>query len=241
MTMNKAKLLSTYLLAGLILSVSNPYGYASAQIPSAPLPLSEYSSIIGFNPPPDNGSPNRTRSGATRDGSCEGYAFTLDDSVGLTTEEQLVLHLYLPTPEDEGSAVDRVALSMKTPDGSEIYETRVDLADSEGIVKVNLPEALPALELEKEYVWSAVLMCNGQLSPGSPVLTGAIRRVAPMMTAEQMATTSLSHRSALYGESGLWYDWITSLAMLRIEDPSDSRLFEMGQHLQSIADSQKQG
>lgn len=183
-----------------------------------------YASRISFIPPADDGAPRSTRSGASRlPDQCGAMPLLPKSGIGLTANEQPSLFLYF----SQGSTVDQAILSMKAADQSEIYETTVSLpqvgsAEKGAVVKVNLPESLPSLEAGKEYTWSLVLMCNGQLRPDSPVLEGGVKRVAPIPAADE-TSVSLAQQAEIYGNAGLWYDLLSTLALMREQEPENAQ------------------
>lgn len=228
--MNRKQLLSIGSLLGLLLSSLSAVETASAQAIGGQRSAEIWAAQLGFMPPPDNRAPRTTQGGATR-GSCTGTALTLETGGGLTTADQLPLHLYLPTSTDSQSVVEQVLLILTKTDGTEHYEAKVQLPAHEGVVQLPLPTTLPPLELNEEYNWSAILLCDGQLKPDSPVLTGSVKRVAPLMMTEDV---DASEQATMYAEAGLWYDWISALAQLRTDNPQDARLLELGQHLTNL-------
>jgi hypothetical protein len=191
-----------------------------------------YSARIGFVPPASDGAPRRTHSGASRlPSQCGGLPLLPENGLGLTANEQLSLYVYL----SPGSVVHQGRLSVTAADDSEYYETLVDfpieqLTEAGGVMEIDIPETLPALKSDQEYSWSLVLMCNGQLRPDSPVLNGAIQRVAPVEKA-QGNDISLAEKAEIYGEAGLWYDLLSTLAAMRGENPSD---VEVAAHWSSV-------
>lgn len=180
---------------------------------------------ITFVPPADDGAPKRTRSGATRIGDetrsrCNGIVPLLPETgLGLTSKEQLSLFVYAP----EGS-VSQALLSVESIDEMEQYDAFVHLPDHGGVVEVALPETLPLLKTDEQYSWSLVLMCDGELRPDSPVITGEIKRVSPVLEAVPAEMVSLAEKAVIYGESGLWYDLVSTLALMRAENPDDDQL-----------------
>jgi hypothetical protein len=222
------RIVGTVAFMGLLQSFYSPaMAFTLENMPLANAPVDNtpaadiYLARAGFVPPTDEGAPRSTRSGATR-GQCAGIVPLLPESgAGLTAADRISLYLYVP----EGS-VDQALLSLKSLSGSEQYDAMVSLPENGGIVAVEFPETMAALEVDQQYSWSLVLMCNGELRPDSPVVTGLVRRVAPVLSAAQKETTTLLEQAEIYGEAGLWYDLVSTLALLRTENPNDDQLTE---------------
>jgi len=173
--------------------------------------------------PRTNGTPQRTHSGASRrpdlPGQCGGLALLPEGNSGLTTRDQLSLYVYFA----EGTVVDQAILSLKSPDESEYYQTDLTLpteafAKTGGVMEVAFLDMTPKLTMDETYTWSLILKCNGQMRPDSPILGGVIQRVPSTLNVR--ADASLSEKAQAYGDAGLWYDVLGTLAMMRTEDPS---------------------
>ena len=183
----------------------------------------------GFIPPSTEGAPERTHSGASRrpeiPGRCGGLALTPEGGWGLTTSDQLALYVYF----SENTVVDQAILSLKSPDESEYYQTDVELpvekfSKAGGVIEVGFSDITPKLTTNENYEWSLVLKCNGQTRPDSPILGGSIKRIDSTVSTD--SDVSLSEKAQAYGDAGLWYDVLGTLAMMRTEDPSRLQVAE---------------
>lgn len=214
-------------LLGVLLPATSLFSAAIAQSPGRLESTNTYASRIGFVPPINDRAPRRTHSGASRrllPAQCGGLALLPESGLGLTASEQLSLYVYFA----EGTVVDEAILSLKSVDESEYFEANLDLpreklAEQGGVMEVAFPEALPALTAGEEYTWSLVLKCNGQLRPDSPVLGGAVEWVEPM-NANVQSDTPLAVQAQAYGEAGLWYDLLDTLALMRAADPANAQI-----------------
>ncbi len=215
-------------LLGVLLPCTSIFDTAIAQSADRLRTTETHATRIGFVPPLTSGSPNRTHSGASRrpmPSQCGGIAILPESGIGLTATEELSLYVYFA----EGTVVDEAILSLKSLDESEYFEANLSLprekfAESGGVMEVAFPEALPVLPADEEYTWSLVLKCNGQLRPDSPVLGGAIQRVESTVNIQPDA--SLVEQAQAYGEAGLWYDLLDTLALMRVEDSADVQSME---------------
>lgn len=206
-------------------------------------------SMVRFVPPPppiaDRGAPSgRLRGGASR-GQCPAIAKPLTALVpatkktlnlkqalsnsaldtfevvwGLTTAESPTLWFYVPY-----SLTPKLPLQFVLQDDqdNEVY-TGVPLTvfqTSPGIIKFSLPSTV-ALKIGKMYHWYFEIDCASD----APVFVeGWIQRTAlkPALLS-QLKQASPRQKVALYAANGIWFDALTTLAELRIANPSDSTL-----------------
>jgi hypothetical protein len=231
MFMKRKNVFSAVVSLGIILPVISTAHVAIAQGQDILRLADSYSARIGFVPPADDGAPRSTRSGASRrpfPQTCGTLPLLPENGLGLTTDEQFSLYAYFA----KGSTVNKVMINVTSADQSEYYETSVNLpvdkfAEKGGVIKVEPTETLPTLKTDEEYSWSIVLMCDGQIDPrpDSPVLTGAVKRVAPILTA-QSGDISLMEQAKMYGDAGVWHNLLSTLALMRIETPENEQAKE---------------
>jgi hypothetical protein len=93
------------------------------------------------------------------------------------------------------------------------------------VIGVKLPASAPALEVGKNYKWSLVMVCGGELEPDSPGVEGWVRRVAPTPTLKSQKQLEVSLESASeLAKAGIWYDALSALAQLRQAQPENLAL-----------------
>jgi hypothetical protein len=190
---------------------------------------------VTFNPPGED-KPKQSSGGASRGGQCprddrqiKPYITALipTSELGLTIEERPTLFVYVPeTPARKAF--------FSLHDESEIthYQTFIDLSDRSGVIAISLPSDAPALLTGKEYKWSFVLMCDNLLRPDSPLVEGYIKKITPNSVLSQRLEEATSlERAKLYGEAGIWYETIATLAQLRISNPDDTKLITVWEEL----------
>jgi hypothetical protein len=187
--------------------------------------------------PPQGRQPGQTVGGASRGGQCPldvgpNLPFTPLLPVGspaLTMKTHPSFMVYLP----ETSATQAL-LSVKDAAENYDYQAIMPISDRSGIVSLTIPDDAPALEVNHEYQWSLVLMCDNQLRPDSPVIQGDVMRVATSgYLTDKLAQANLLESAALYGEEGIWYDALTSMAQLKTAHPEDQDLAVNWQNLLS--------
>ncbi len=219
--MNKRSMYSVSSIAGVclfsLLTGAGAIAQTSAPSSSA-LPSGASAVPIGFVPPADDRAPEYTRPGGTRS-SCDAISILPENGTGLTVAARPMLQAYFK------SGVEQIWLAVKAVDGSEYYtfedDDYLEIPLGGGLVEVPLPKTLVELTPDKPYIWSIVLMCGDPLGPSTPVINGGIKRVSPVPPAYGDSTLSLSEKASVYGESGLWYDLISTLTLLRQQQPEN--------------------
>jgi len=182
--------------------------------------------------PPGANAPTSATGGASRDsGSCltgtqaSNFVPVLPQSnIGLTVKERPTFFVNLPQNSAKG-----ILLSVQDEDRTYYYKTTVNSPKKAGVFAITLPEDAPALEVGKNYQWHVVLLCNEQLEPDSPSVSGWVKRVE--VAALETEATPSAKSVSLYGERGIWYDMLSSLAELRNSQPDNAALVTDWQNL----------
>lgn len=219
--------LTTGLIPGLQASVK------AQQQPSGQVANFPGSSVLHITfDPPGPGKPKDTAGGASRDGSqCSQDLVSQSSCVkplmpatqdGLTLAERPVFLVYVPQ-----TSAKQVFFSLVDENNQHIYQAKVPITGNSGILSFQLPDNAPALEIGKNYQWAFIIVGEQGLKPDSPVVQGAIKRIAADTTLKsQLANASPLERAALYGKAGIWVDTISTLAELRKAQPHDVNLAE---------------
>lgn len=191
---------------------------------------------LQFNPitPPDRGTPP-TDSGTGSRGEClakKGIPslkrLTGSPALKFTLSAYPTIWLYVPyTTQDAPDGNFSLQLGDK-----EIYQTKIQLPKTPGIIGIPLPKNLPPLALEQDYRWyidvncSSAITTNTSASPAS--VTGLIRRIQPSeeLKKELADTTTALEKIAVYARYGIWYETLTQLAQLRLKEPQNPQLQE---------------
>ena len=204
-------------------------GMQAAETTGKALPLlGEVSSRAGaiaqeFQPPADRGVPGRREGGGTRSGSdIEGIRPTVlipDSNIGLTTLAQPILFVYIPA--EVGGLTAEFAVANLT--GDDPGYTTVTLPTEAGVVGLPLPTSIPDLEPGEVYQWSLSIVIDPQDRGRDIFMNGAIERITPDMALQtQLADRSIEAIAPLYAESGLWFDALNILAILRAQEPTNA-------------------
>ena len=141
---------------------------------------------------------------------------------GITTREHPAFWLYIPmTQAREG---ELLVFTEQTDE--EIYQGKIRLPSSPGIVKVQLPaEPAVALKAGQRYLWQFALICDRADRGQDRFVSGWIDRIAP---AAERSPDSLQ-QAAHFARSGVWYDLLAVLVDLRggqLQDADFARLWQ---------------
>ncbi|WP_158441862.1 DUF928 domain-containing protein [Pleurocapsa sp. PCC 7319] len=202
---------------------------------------------ISFNPPaqlepPNRGTPKSNKGTGSR-GDClyNSYLPQLQSLAGknylkFTTSDRPTIWVYLPYTKNEAPYGE---FSLQDGD-KELYRTRFQLKTKPGIMGIKLPSTVESLKVGKSYRWYVDINCSNSLSkddfstPAS--LTGMIERVAYSQDFRREIQKTASkplNQIATYAKHGIWYDALTELAQLRLEQPDNSILKQIWNQLLS--------
>ncbi|MEM7594800.1 MAG: DUF928 domain-containing protein [Cyanobacteria bacterium P01_A01_bin.83] len=191
---------------------------------------------VTFNPPAGN-KPQSSAGGASRSiGQCIMQAENSNlpltpllpaDALGLTVSSHPTVLAYLPEIN-----ANKVFFSWQDENNQEHYQTILPIANQEGIISLTLPEDAPPLEVGKNYQWALAIMCDGRLQPDSPMIQGQIQRVeVEPSVSDRLVSANALEIAAIYGEAGIWYETVATLAQLKITQPNHASLKDNWQEL----------
>ena len=183
---------------------------------------------VTFDPPKD-GQPDDSAGGASRGGGICPQDAKVGSPItplmpanryGLTVADHPTFFVYVPQ-----TSAQKALFVLKDKNEDYYYHKTLSLPSTAGIISFTLPTDAPAIEIGKRYQWSFVMICGEAIRPDSPGVKGQIQRIEPNQgLLSQLKNLSPLERAALYGNNGIWYDTLTSLAQLRREQPGDSTL-----------------
>ena len=193
-------------------------------------------SKVTFNPPAGD-KPKTSRAGASRSiGECINQAENSNlplapllpvSAQGLTVASHPTVLAYLPQ-----TSAKQVLFSWRDENNNDHYQTILPIDNQGGAISLTLPEDAPPLEVGKNYQWALAIMCDGRLQPDSPMIQGQIRRVALEATlSDRLKNANLLESAAIYGEAGIWYETVATLAKLKTAQPGDQNLASNWQDL----------
>lgn len=208
------------LLANLLPGLSTPL-QASEVRQRSPLKVT-------FQPPGED-RPRETAGGASRGEQCpqdtnvNPYITPLIPAGNtrlLTATARPTFFVYVPQ-----TSAQKAFFSLQDEQHNNYYQSFLTLDRQSGIASISLPADAPALEVGKPYRWYFVLMCDNILKPDSPLVEGHIQRIEPALALiSRLEEATPLERAALYGEAGIWYDTLATLAQLRRSNPNQLTL-----------------
>ncbi|MFB2917667.1 MULTISPECIES: DUF928 domain-containing protein [Aerosakkonema] len=102
--------------------------------------------------------------------------------------------------------------------------------EKSGIVQVQLPKELPALEVGKKYRWSVSLICDSNRPSNNVFVQSWIERVSPSAELTQKlaavqtgysSAQTLREQARVYAQAGIWYNALEDLARSYTANPND--------------------
>ncbi len=229
---NKCLFFSLFALTLCLEIISFPFLSNTVQAQS----VSENQINISFNQsfitPPEPGAPSNTVGGASRGDRCSQDRQDLAPYLtpllpasqkNLTLEQRPIFLVYLPK-----TAARKAFFSLKDSQGNDYYQTFLDLSEKSGIVQIPLPEDAPILEINKDYKWSFVILCDRNLRPDSPLVEGNVRRIAlednSQLKSDLQKSTTEIEKAKVYANAGIWYETLAILAQLKQSNPENEAL-----------------
>ena len=222
-------------LCGLSILIT-PYWHGKVLAQENSNSVSARSFKVTFNPPAGD-QPQRSTGGASRSiGQCINQAENSDvplvpllptSAKGLTVASHPTVLAYLP-----GTSAEKVFFSWRDEQNNDHYQAILPIEHQAGIISLTLPEDAPPLEIGKNYQWALAVMCGGKLKPDSPMIQGQIQRVTIESTlSDRLKNADALETAAIYGEAGIWYETIATLAKLQITEPNNPSLTSNWQEL----------
>ncbi|MEG4392457.1 DUF928 domain-containing protein [Microcoleus sp. BROC3] len=179
--------------------------------------------------PPEDGVPGRREGGGTRGLECPTATTALtalipQSTMGQTISATPTFFYYLPVALDKTVQFELADERDKT-----LYKKSFRMVTSRaGIVSVSLGSDgnSPALEVGKNYQWYFTIKCNPKNTTDDVLVSGWINRtaLAPTVKIELDRSPDSRAKLSIFAQQGLWYEYLATLAQLRMESPSDASL-----------------
>ncbi|WP_159789436.1 DUF928 domain-containing protein [Sodalinema gerasimenkoae] len=141
----------------------------------------------------------------------------------LTVSEHPSFFVYVPE-----TTVETGSFSLQDSSGDLHYRTHVDLPEQGGIVQITLPADYPEIALGEDYSWYFEVHCVSEFDPNNPTIEGTVYRL-PLeeSLAEALANADTALDIAqVYGEFGIWYDALGTLATAYQGEPENHIITE---------------
>ncbi|MCS6781621.1 MAG: DUF928 domain-containing protein [Gloeomargarita sp. SKYBB_i_bin120] len=189
--------------------------------------------VTGFVPPAA-GLPGNREGGATRGAVCPVSSKPLTALIptrhlGLTAAARPSFFFYLPPVE--GRTVEFVLMDSR---GAEVF-TYTGRAQQSGIVRLDLPENAPALQVGELYQWYFSVVCDPQDRTADLYVRGSVQRVAlPASFQQQLQRVPRNEHPYIYASAGLWHETLAALLDLRQSQPQNGQLMADWQSLLQI-------
>lgn len=177
---------------------------------------------VTFNPPQED-QPKTSQGAASRcTGECNLPFVPLipTSATGLTVAAHPTILVYFPQTSGQ-----QVLFSWRDENNQDHYQTVISLNPQIGVTSFALPKDAPPLEVGKNYLWGLAIISDGKLKPDTPTIEGQIRRVALDSTIrDRLKTANPLETAMIYGEAGIWYETVATLAKLKTAAPDDHNL-----------------
>lgn len=175
--------------------------------------------------PPEQGVPGRREGGGTRGPECPTSTIALipQSTMGRTVSAKPTFFYYVPIALNKTVQFELADERDKT-----IYKKSFQMVTSRpGIVSVSLGEDAntPALEVGKNYHWYFTIKCNPKDSKEDVLVSGWINRtsIAPTLKTE-LERSSDRDSLRILTQQGIWYEYLATLAKMRLSSPGDASL-----------------
>jgi Domain of Unknown Function (DUF928) len=147
----------------------------------------------------------------------------------LTVSDRPTFFVYVPP-----TTAQEASFSLQDDRGELYYQTKVALPKNGGSISIPLPETASTLQVGKTYKWFFEIHCAAvQFDPDNPIIEGSVSRTSidPALENQLSASQTALDKAQLYGEAGIWYDTIGTLAQARQAQPQDPALAQNWQEL----------
>ena len=194
---------------------------------------------LRFNPP-NNGAPkgsrSSTNSGSRDDCPIEAKRITAlipKTNWGNTLSERPKFWFYIPYKQGT------LMLIIKDEDtGNIVARDNYHISKGGGIMGFPIPKNLPALEVNRTYLYRVYFSCNPNIQVSLTEVQGIVKRVGMNENLKNKLTsaTTIKEKIHLYANEGLWYEVITELIESRRSKPLDQELDKYWSDLLSDSD-----
>ncbi|MBT9314009.1 DUF928 domain-containing protein [Leptothoe spongobia] len=205
-----------------------------AQTPPSP----SFNFSQNFDPPGD-GRPDTSRGSGARTGSCtttvaESTAELTSDpdtpasnhrrirpvmpsgNFGLTWQDHPTVFINF-----DGIVAPFVVLRFEDQAGDYSERVTVSIDPEHSIQGFSLPNDRPPLAIGKNYKWTLLVACDGQVNPNHPIFSGWVQRVATTETTTLIQQQSVPEQISWYTSQGYWYEAVVTLHQALQTNPTD--------------------
>ena len=188
----------------------------------------------------NNGWPTRRVGGGSREGCgpdspnqfCVPVIAMIPDHLVVTATDTPTLFFQIPSLRNPKG----VQMEFVLRDGSDrlVYETSFTATPEGGLLALHLPKTgdFQGLKVGENYHWYFSIIYDATDRAHDDVVEGWLRReVIPESLARQLKTATPIEQVALYKDAQLWTEAISTLALLKQDQPNNPILAEKWQFL----------
>ncbi|MBR8829824.1 MAG: DUF928 domain-containing protein [Chlorogloea purpurea SAG 13.99] len=178
---------------------------------------------------PSRGAPGNRRDSAASRGDCPNSGESLtalvpETGFGLTHKLYPDFLFYIPYASEKIFA----QFSLVDGAGNIIDRQTIDLPDTAGIIRVRVGGDKGLKEVDKIYLWRFQIVCGPAGTPLRQV-RGGIQRVQL-----KLENIPPEQRLEIYYNNGLWFDYLTQLTFLKLQQPDNTSLSEQWRDLLKV-------
>ncbi|MCT7952490.1 DUF928 domain-containing protein [Ancylothrix sp. C2] len=137
-------------------------------------------------------------------------------NIGLTYAAHPTFFIYIPPASLAGQLI------LQDEAGNDLEEIDIPVNEKGGVIGVTLPKNASPLEIGKNYRWFFVLVCDPKNRENDRTVSGWIKRIEinPIFKGELEKAKGLE-QPALYAQNGIWFETLSSLAQMRLDEPTN--------------------
>lgn len=227
----------SFKLAGVLCTVAAMVTTLTVALPSHALEFPQTS---------DRGAPARTGGGGVRGGGCTAPDKTMltalmpNNNVGTTIADSPTLFFYVPKFSSKNAE-----FLLVDENGDDVYQTKVNLPASSGVMRISLPEQTsdgkPLLEAGKNYSWAFSIVCDAKDRTRDLITEGRVRRVplnTELATALKTVNSDALKQAEIYAKAGIWQETLELAASIRQSNPQVWRDLLKSVGLEKLAQAQ---
>ncbi|QLE55956.1 DUF928 domain-containing protein [Nostoc sp. TCL26-01] len=132
------------------------------------------------------------------------------------------------------SNAEEAVFSLKDETGNTQHQMTIPVKGKTGVIAIKYPADAPALAVGKNYHWFLALKVDGTLNPSTPYVDGWIQRIQPdAELAKVMQQEDAFNQATAFGQKGVWYDCVATLAALYTAQPNNATIIKQWEELLS--------
>lgn len=165
-----------------------------------------------------DGRPGRRAGGGSRS-LCPSTTMPLTalvpaNNIGTTVSDRPNFWFYVPYAPQQAAAGEFV---LQDKQENDVYRQTFNLPNTPGLVSLKLPQAAPALQVDRSYRWYFKLYCEDSASATANFVEGWISRIPLKPNLETQLKQGKNPAYKEYGIDSIWFDALDSLAQLRLD------------------------